>query len=193
MWRMSCGVGLWASVAHAAPVEMTLQARLVGPSGAPVEGLHDVTARLYPTAGAASAAFTQSFDDVVVQDGYVALRLGGAPALDSAVASANGWLGLTVDGGVELARQPVGAVPVAAASFSVDGPVRITGAATCSAGEAGRLRYTGGQVDVCDGVDFRRLARATDGATPRERRAQLPRHQAHQPGRAHRQLLSQSG
>ncbi len=34
------------------------------------------------------------------------------------------------------------------------------------AGDVGRLRYNAGYMEYCDGVDFRRLARATDGSSP---------------------------
>lgn len=156
-----------AGPAVAAPVELDVQVRVLDAAGAPVNGAHELVARLYPAEGAGTAAYTATFDDVALQDGFASLRLGVDPALDSAVAAANPWIGLTVDGGAELSRQRAGAVPLAAASFAVVGDVRVTGAPTCASPvDAGRLRYAGGALAVCDGVDFRPLARAVDGSTP---------------------------
>ena len=70
-------VCLVPAVASAVPVELPYQGRLTDAEGEPINGQTDLTVRLYSSA--TNVVFTETFDDVTVDDGYFAIRLGADP------------------------------------------------------------------------------------------------------------------
>jgi hypothetical protein len=117
------------AAAAAAPIEVPWQGRLLDVDGAPVEGVRDLTVRLFPTETLGTAAWTGTFEDIDVEAGFVALRLGSTEPLDAAAfATTNAlWVEVAVDGVALAPRQPVGVVPHAATADRIRGGVTILG------------------------------------------------------------------
>ena len=106
---------LCAPMALAMPLEMPLQGVLRDNAGAPVaEGEFEMTFRLYPSAEAETASWTE-VRQVVVQGGQFRLNLGVDTALDPSLFALSGtlWLGVTVEAEPELPRRPMGTTPFA--------------------------------------------------------------------------------
>lgn len=101
------------SVAHAAPVQLAHQLRVVDATGAPVNGAHQVSVELFAAATGGSAVFSESFA-VQLDGGYAAVLLGSGVALDSADLAGARWVQTSVDGVAMGNRQPLAAVPSAA-------------------------------------------------------------------------------
>jgi hypothetical protein len=150
---MSSLLLLAAALADAAPIELAHQGRLLGPSGAPLDGPHTVRVTLYDHATLSSGhtLWTRSYP-LDVDAGFYAVRLGtgdGNVALDAAWFSSDVWLGVAVDGGAEgTARQQLVRVPTAAHASVAD---RIRVGAATGACEDGEIRFepTSGDLKVC--------------------------------------------
>lgn len=150
---------LVAAPALAADVSFTWQTRLLDAVGAVVDGTHDVTLTLYDEGGA--VLWQRTSNNVPFTEGYAAIELSGpddhsptARLLDEVDFSQTVLLGVTLDGGTELApRQPLGAVPRAAAA---GGRLQVTlGDGVCAGPEdAGALRWEANALQVCNGEDW---------------------------------------
>jgi len=99
------------------PLEVTVQGRLQDPPGAPLQGLQDLTLRLYSQASGGVELVSEV--DAVTLDAAGVFRtvLGDGASLDPASLGKPLWLGVTVDeagGGSELSpRLPVAPAPLA--------------------------------------------------------------------------------
>ena len=106
------GLMLWlglAGAAVAAPNTMTQQGRLLGADGTPIEDEHTLTVRLY--AGLTASDATDTFAETVdFSNGYYSVTIGPVDAQDYPTGM---WLGVAVDGGAELQRTALSAVPYA--------------------------------------------------------------------------------
>lgn len=137
--------------AHAAPITLHHQARLLDAAGAPVHGSHDLTVALWDAAeGNTTPLWQARFDDSAVEDGFVSLALGTDGSLDSSTFLTGAvWVSIAVDDAALGERLPLASVPSAGVAHSVllgmvDG---------CDADRAGALRYTErGEFEGCNGA-----------------------------------------
>ncbi len=111
---------------------------LVAEDGQALDGDHNLTFRLYAGAQGGDAAWTETHEDVPIQEGWYSAQLGSVEALTGDILLAAPWFSLQVDDGAELApRRRVASVPFAlvardlrggtinAATVSVDGDLVI--------------------------------------------------------------------
>jgi hypothetical protein len=125
---------LWGLVvagpAFAGNTTFLQQGRLLGASGAVVDGTPDLVFRLYTADAGGSPVFTETIADVPVDGGYYSVHLGaGSTPLDSTVFVNNAqlWLTVEVEGGVELApRLPVSTVPRSVVAEQLARPTGLT-------------------------------------------------------------------
>ena len=117
-------------VASAAPIEMAHSGRLLGATGAPLQGELSVELSLWDAeTGGAAPDWSDSFD-VVLQDGFYSVVLGSDVVLDTEqhLAGPEVWLQVEA-GGVTLgARQKLLSVPHAARASALDGGATVGGA-----------------------------------------------------------------
>ena len=159
-------VAVWAmcpSSALAGDVELPWQGRLVDTAGTPIEGSHSVTVTLRDSEDA--EIWSKVHTGVPFSRGYVSLVLQGLDVepsgrdLVSSMFAQDVFLTVAIDGAPPLSPpQSIGAVPRAA---SVVGAVRVgTNTSTCDAQSdlAGSLRWTGTQLQVCDGTAWTDIA-----------------------------------
>lgn len=133
----------------------TWSARITDANGAPVEGEHQVHLALYDELADTEAAYEQT-STVTAENGYVSLAVGPVPP--AALADGTVWLGLALDTGDELWRQPLASVPFAAragAVGSTDDP--------CDADHSGALRLDGLRVQACVNNQWVELGSARPG------------------------------
>lgn len=99
----------------AAPAFLPVQARLVDTSGAPIENATSVTFSLY-TAQSGGAALYSEVRAIDPENGYFAVFLGEVTPLDWSVVYGTSqlFIGIEVDNGGEMNRQPIGTVPYSA-------------------------------------------------------------------------------
>ncbi len=105
------------------PSFVTYSGRLIDGTGWGESTQLSLTFRIYDQETDGQALFEQ-IEDVVVQDGYFSVML--EDIVDVFAAHPQTWIGVAIDGGDELApRQPVGSVPYAVRTATVDaiGPV----------------------------------------------------------------------
>lgn len=107
------------SLATAAPMQLLHQARLLDSSGAPVNGSHNLELRVLD--GSDTARFSETFTAVDVENGYVAVTLGGSStALDTAVFLDYGAMSLEIlVDGASVGTSPLGGYPVQVAQQSL--------------------------------------------------------------------------
>ncbi len=116
---MSCPVIADAAV----PVTLAVEGALRTPSGGPVtDGNYKVAFALYATKLAPDAAWKEGPVALPVQNGRFSYALGGIkPITAQLIASLKpGWLGVTVESGPELLRQPLHAVAWAIRAGAAD-------------------------------------------------------------------------
>jgi hypothetical protein len=151
-------------LARAVPLDVQHQGRLLGPSGAPIEGEHSVQVALYNVATGGVARYTQTTTSTFA-DGYFNVVLSGVDADD--VAGSAVYLGLALDGGAELTpRTRLASVPFALVAQSVDGgPVRPGGPGTCDAPREGTLAFDPAdrRLKICYGSAWRVVWRPAAG------------------------------
>lgn len=102
------------SVVGAIPTTTTYQGVLVDVDGNPISGSHDLVFSLYSSQDHdAAALWSESHASIVVQDGVFQVVLGRQTDLSSSLLDADElWIGVTIDGGEEVApRAPLVAVP----------------------------------------------------------------------------------
>jgi hypothetical protein len=151
------------TLAHATPIQLTHQGRVLDASGSPPEDAQTLTVSLFD--GEDSTDFFWS-DDFAVDPsgGYYSVVLGSGAVLDtSELYRPEVWV--EVSAGVSMGRQQLLSVPYAAVARSVDGGRgRFDGAVTlgteegsfCTPETAGSLVWdtVNSQVQVCDGDSF---------------------------------------
>jgi hypothetical protein len=101
---------------HAAPLELTHQARLLDSTGLPLQGEHDVRLDLYDALQGGANVYSTAHT-VRMEDGYITLRL--APE-DTALVN-DVWVQVTIDGEALEPRSKLGAVPYARIARSLTG------------------------------------------------------------------------
>jgi hypothetical protein len=123
-WLLGLALGAAVTVgsihdvhAQGVPRSFTYQGQLLE-NGQPVTGNHTITVALYKSSG--PAIFTQSFTQTIGQDGIFNLTLSG---FDPNTVDFNEqyFLGVSVDGGVELPKTPLQSSPYAINADLVDG------------------------------------------------------------------------
>lgn len=101
-----------AALVLGAPSDIPIQGQLRAPAGAPVDGAYDIVVRIYGSASGGSAVVSQSFTGVTVVDGVFSIALAGVqPGVMAGLATP--FVGVAVQGELELPRRPIGAVPYA--------------------------------------------------------------------------------
>jgi hypothetical protein len=149
-------LALCPALAAAAPVDLAWQGRLLATDGTPLSGTHTLRLRLYDDALSFLPGDTlkdQTFTNVPVDQGFVSLRLTG---VDSAHLTGDVWVGVTVDGGAELApRDQIVFAPKAAYS-AVTEAVRVEGAASGGCTTTGAIRFDTSlnSLRVCNGTQW---------------------------------------
>jgi hypothetical protein len=142
------------SIASAVPVQVPWQARLLGPSGAPLEGPQTITISLFDGRDFPSVRWSDTFE-VVAEDGYVSVVLGSGAPLDAhSFATFETWIEARVAGQLLGPRFQLMAVPYAAVAESVR---FVNGLSSLSCqGEGGRLVFDHsiGSLRVCDGSNW---------------------------------------
>ena len=104
------------------PSRLAVQATLLTGAGTPASGTFTITLRLYPTATAASATWTETHTGVVVTGGLLDVALGSVVALPPAIleGTSEAWLGVTVNAEPELSRARLRSVAYAHHARAVD-------------------------------------------------------------------------
>lgn len=115
--------------AHAAPLDLLWQGRLVDPAGVAISGTEDLTVRLYADGGA--VVWERTFSDVQLEQGFFAVSLGtdatGVSVAEAVEAGAT-EAGIQRGSAAELSpRQPFHAVPYATQASSVPTAAGLTG------------------------------------------------------------------
>jgi hypothetical protein len=149
-----------AGSAHAAPVTLTHQGRLLDAFGAPISGDVDLDVLLFDADTGGNVLHTGAFTDVPLQSGHYAVVLGATGTLASSVFEVNPqvWVEVRVGGTPIGGRQLIRHAPVAAAA-AVASSVPTGAGAACGGGQgAGGLRYSGGALQVCDGSTWAAVA-----------------------------------
>jgi hypothetical protein len=102
-------------VLAATPGLVPVQGELVDGAGSPMTGTHELTFKLYASATAPGAFWSES-RAVQLEGGMFSVQLGQATSLDleQFVAFPDVFVGVAVDGAAESARLPIGSVPYAA-------------------------------------------------------------------------------
>lgn len=120
--------------AHAAPIQLAWQGRLLDAAGAPIHGPQPVVIRLWSAASGGTALHVEDLGTVPVADGYLAATLGAAGDLDASDLSAGAaWVEVTVDGTALLPRQRLADVPFAAGGGAALGASPRTAGRSCYA------------------------------------------------------------
>ncbi|MFT6143166.1 MAG: hypothetical protein ACJAZO_000511 [Myxococcota bacterium] len=134
--------------ATAVPLELTHQGRVLNATGVPLNGASAMTVGVYAASTGGSALWTETFSSVDIDDGRYHLQL---TALESAdFDGSTRYLEVAVDGIIQLPRTPILSVPYAIRAGAVtlsDEP------GPCTSDAAGTLRFTGGALQLCDGID----------------------------------------
>ena len=153
------GMMLAAPVMAMAPVRVPVQGVVRDNAGAAVEGGFGMTFALYAAVDAESPVWTEArpadghdcavdgTDCVEIDGGLFAVELGGVAALDASVfaGAADLWLGVSVEGEPELARQRLGTAPYAGYAHTA-GAVACTGCIPLEALDPGIADSLGGDL-----------------------------------------------
>lgn len=107
---------IWISLAFAQSLLVPVQGVITDVGGAPLQGTHPVTFRLYASEAAASHAYTETLT-VAFQDGAFTAAIGSAGLTASVLGAQGNWLEVRVDAGPASARVPVGTVARAALAY----------------------------------------------------------------------------
>lgn len=152
-------------LAHATPLELTHQARLVRPDGTPVEGGITVEVSLWSDGTSDEVEDRLWVDHITTtaERGYISLQLGtndSGESIQPAWAAAPMWVGLAIDG-VAMGRSRIGAVPRA----GVTDAVRLVDEAPlpCGDGELIVLRGSAPQLQVCMDGEWAAVSAGTGG------------------------------
>lgn len=113
---VACALG---ASAHATPMQLVQQGRLLDGSGTPLTGTQTLVFNVRD--GSGDVQFSETFTGVTVADGYYAVQLGvGSTPLDTAVFLEHGAMSLQVDAnGSALGAMPLGGYPLVVAQQSL--------------------------------------------------------------------------
>ncbi len=143
--------------ALAVPHHIAHQGRFLDSVGAPVDGAHDVTVRVFDAASGGQELWSDTFVDVPFSAGHYALVLGSGAALDPAAFAGNAtlWIEIALDDAppmperLRLTSVPfalhAGSAARAASADSVSGPVEAT-TLTADSVSAAEVRVGGAPV-----------------------------------------------
>lgn len=142
-----------AGTAQAVPVPLTHSGRALDATGAPVNGVYDITLTVWDAAEDGSDTFSQTLSSVSVENGYFSVTI----APEAADLAGQRWLSVDV-GGTLGARVPLTAVPYASVAREVhsnsgarvvreDGTLVVQPGTTCT---PGALRYESGDLSLCN-------------------------------------------
>ncbi len=139
------------SLASAVPLQFSHQGRLMGATGAPLDGQHQLSVALYDDPSGTTSLWGESHPSVDFTDGYFHIEVGSNTTMDSAMFDGDVlYLGLSVDGGPEL--------PSRLLLLSVPYAVRAQDATNVSGGgivDASEIRIDGTTViDGSGGFDW---------------------------------------
>ncbi len=149
--------------ASAAPIQLTYQVRMLNSQGDAVNSTEDVLIELFATEGAASPEWFHTFNEDI-QDGYVAIVLGGSPPLDlDDFTGGEIWVQATVDNTEIGARQRLLSVPYALVARSVMADA--TPSAPCDVGSV-QWDTSTSKLLVCNGATWDTLATADNSGGP---------------------------
>ena len=98
--------------ALANPMKLSQQGRLVDDSGAPLQGAHQISFRLYDDSSEGSVLWSES-RSLDLNNGFYSTVLGDQSTLDETLFGGSVWLELVVDGEVLSPRHQVVSVPTA--------------------------------------------------------------------------------
>lgn len=154
------------AAAHATPIQLDHQLRVLDAAGAPLVGAHELELSLHADGSTATALWSER-QTVTLSDGYATLALGADtddnPLHDALFDGSPRYLQVArVVGGTAqplLPRRLLATVPYAAHAANVSGGVvqLSADAAACTPARAGRLRWDD-RLEVCDGVAWRVVA-----------------------------------
>lgn len=102
--------------AHATPLELTHQARLLDAAGGPLQGEHDVQLALYDSVQGGASVYSADHT-VQIEDGYITLTL----TPEDTVLAQDVWVQVTINGEVLEPRSKLGSVPYARIARSLTG------------------------------------------------------------------------
>lgn len=153
------------STALATPSEVNFQGRIADADGGAVNGVHELSFRLYASESGGTPEWSDSLN-VNLSDGIFAVRLGMTPGnpLDLDAMSNSAWIETRVDGGAPIGgRQPLAAVPFARLTEAI-----ATVAPECNGAATGRLYFdtVSSDVRICDGTEFLRVNACSDNCLP---------------------------
>jgi hypothetical protein len=145
--------------ASAVPLQLTHQGRVLNATGVPLTGQSAMTVSVYAAATGGPTLWSESFTNVDVENGYYSLQLTSLESAD--FDGSTRYLQVTVDGVIQSPRTPILSVPYAIRAGAVtlsDEP------GPCTPGAAGTLRFSSGELQLCDGVDTAWQTIQTGGA-----------------------------
>jgi len=150
--------------AHAVPLELTHQGRLLDSGGVAVNGTANLDVAVYAASTGGVPLWTQTFTGVAVSQGAYALNLTGLTS--DTFDGTTRYLEITADGTVQTPRVPILSVPYAVRAGAVtlgDEP------GNCTPARAGTIRFAGGVFEACDGTSTQwsqlKQVLAPDGST----------------------------
>lgn len=167
------------TVASAAPLTLQHQGRATDASGVPLQGQHTIAFALFASEGAATDLWSESHT-LQLADGYYSVTLGDQTLLQSEwFADNDAWFSTTVGSTSFSQRLALHSVPYAihaAEADSLSGDSLDVGQVQLSAGDvsdgtcdntlSGSLRYNAGNLYLCNGAGWVRLAASADGSSP---------------------------
>lgn len=168
---------LCAAAAHAAPVQLHHQARLLDAVGAPLSGPHSLSVGLYADGSTTTALWSETIA-VDAADGYVSLILGADPddnpLHDTVFDGSPRYLGLSLGATALGPRQLLATVPSAVHATNLSGgSVAVTGlltlgdpaGSTCAVNGALRFNTASSSLQICDGAAWHTLYNTGKGRT----------------------------
>ena len=145
-------MGLAPQVAFAEPIELAVQGRLSAVAGGPAsDGTYALAVALFDQATGGTQLFKESFLSVKTEGGVFALALGAVDVkLDSAVFAANKpvYVGVTVGGDPELARQMLRRVPFAVHAVSAGSAADLQCSGCVGSDDIAKAAITGEKIAV---------------------------------------------
>jgi len=147
----------------AVPQLISFQGKLTDPSGNSIaDGSHSLTFSIYSVSGGGSPLWSETQPSVQVADGIFSVLLGSELSLhDTIFAQSSRWLGISVDGGSELApRTQIVSVPFServntldgTSGGAIEGSLNLTGVIDAAADANGSCQFNG--IDVNYSVSY---------------------------------------
>jgi hypothetical protein len=121
---LAMGVAFAPAVASALPNELMQEGVLLDAAGNPLQGAHTIRVRIWNDLAAGAAVHDETFMNVQLVEGYYFIAVGSTRPLLGSLFTGNAFLGLTIDGGAELApRLALRKVPAAFISDNAVGDI----------------------------------------------------------------------